>query len=118
MYYLAALDSCKDKILAAAAALAGSSILEASPLVLTMEQPVLGRGKGLAALTKHNPCFSNTRAAVAKQTLLKCPANICAAVAISATREEHSVPGILRDSQLQGPVQLLSVNLVVSPGTY
>lgn len=48
------------EMLAAAAALAGSSILEASTLVLTAEQPVLGRGKGLAALTKLNPCFSNT----------------------------------------------------------
>lgn len=95
MYSLSTLDLCKDKILAAAAALAGSSIFEASPLALTVKQPVLGRGKGLAALTKHNPCFSNTRAAVAEQNFLKCPANICAAVAISVTRDEHSVPGIL-----------------------
>lgn len=54
MYRLATLDSCKDKILAAAAALAGSSIFEASPLILAVEQAVLGRGKGLAALTKQS----------------------------------------------------------------
>lgn len=49
MCSLATLDLCKDKVLAAAAALAGSSIPEASPLVLTVEQLVLGRGKELAA---------------------------------------------------------------------
>lgn len=54
MCSLAPLDLCKDQMLAAAAALAGSSILEASPLVLTVEQPVLGRGKGLAALTEQS----------------------------------------------------------------
>lgn len=95
MYSLATLDSCKDKTLAAAAALAGSSILEALPFALTVDQSVLGRGKGLPALTKHNPSFSNTQAAVAEQNFLKCPANICAAVAVSVTKDEHSVLGIL-----------------------
>jgi len=59
MYSLATLDSFKDKILAAAAASAGSSRPEQSkdltPHSDSWSSLVLGRGNGLAALRNYNP---------------------------------------------------------------
>lgn len=107
MYSSATLDLWKDKILATVAALAGSSSLEQSKNLTSCSSDsgvVLcwGEAMGWLLLETIIPLFCNTRAAVAEQNFLKCPANISAAGAISATRNRHLTPEISWDSHYRG----------------
>lgn len=69
---------------------------------------MLGRGNELIAFRNYNfiifnnfvILFCNTRAA--EQNFLECPADACAAVVISVTRDRHSTPGISWDSHYRG----------------